>query len=230
MPRVTASIVAVCICVVTLLGVGDASAVVIDITLESNPPPTSAQLASYIPTISAGPPGEPRVGFNAADIGEGSGTGVNELFAFSFVFDHLSVIDSASLTLDITAKGTSTDHLLFADNDSVRGFGVTNFKGYGHDLIKDLAFNSRTLVTFDLSSIGITDPFFTPAGSEDLRFLLTDGAFDVVFVDDAIIHSARLVVESTEVVEPSSFLLFIFATLALGTLRSLLKHRDRHDS
>ncbi len=163
---------------------------IIDITLNKNPPYITPELAAYLPTINA--IYEPNVGFNAVNIGRGTGDGINEVVAFSFVFQPLTEIECAYLTIDMTAKGTSTDALLFADNNSKRGEGYPGVVFYGNPILKTLQTNVRTSVTFDLSHLAYTDPNRHPVGFEDLTSLLFDGDLNVVYADDAIIHSARL--------------------------------------
>jgi hypothetical protein len=163
---------------------------IIDITLNKNPPYITPELAAYLPTINASY--EPNVGFNAVNLGRGSGDGWDEVVAFSFVFQPLTEVESAYLTIDMTAKGTDTDALLFADNYSKRGEGSPGVKFYGNTVLKTLQTNVRTLVTFDLSHLSFTDPYRNPVGFEDLTSFLFDGDFNVVYADDAIIHSARL--------------------------------------
>lgn len=163
---------------------------IIDITLNKNPPYITPELAAYLPTISASY--EPNVGFNAVNIGSGAGNGIDEVVAFSFVFQPLTEIESAYLTIDMTAKGTDTDALLFADNASKRGEGLPGVKFYGNTVLKTLQTNVRTLVTFDLSYLSYTDPHRHPVGFEDLTSLLFNGDLNVVYADDAVIHYARL--------------------------------------
>ncbi len=193
---------------------------VIDITLNKNPPYITPELAAYLPTVNASY--EPNVGFNAVNIGRGTGDGYNEVVAFSFVFQPLTEIESAYLTIDMTAKGTGTDALLFADNNSLRGEGLPGVKFYGNPILKTLQSNVRTSVTFDLSHLSFTDPRRNPVGFEDLTSLLFDGDFNVVYADDAIIHSARLQINgsynpSHNVDEPNMLLL-----VAMGTVFLLL--------
>jgi hypothetical protein len=180
----------VCILVIPFIFIANTFADIIDITLNKNPPYMTPELAAYLPTINASY--EPNVGFNAVNLGRGSGDGWDEVVAFSFVFQPLTEVESAYLTIDMTAKGTDTDALLFADNSSKRGEGSPGVKFYGNSILKNLNENVRTSVTFDLSHLSYTDPVRNPVGFEDLRPYLLDGDFNVVYADDAIIHSARL--------------------------------------
>ncbi|HEX2957936.1 MAG TPA: hypothetical protein VHO70_13970 [Chitinispirillaceae bacterium] len=188
---------------------------VIDITLNNNPPYMTQELSTYLPTVNAS--NEQNVGFDAVDIGRGTGDGKNEVVAFSFVFQKLTEVESAYLTIDMTAKGTYTDELLFADNSSVRG-GI-GAKFYGNSIFKTLNANDRTLVTCDLSHLSITDQDMNPVGFEDLTSLLFDGDLNVVYADDAIIHSARLQINGSNnpqnVDEPGTFVMLIAGMLLL---------------
>ncbi|OUC14551.1 MAG: hypothetical protein B0A82_11480 [Alkalinema sp. CACIAM 70d] len=152
----------------------------LDITLTSNTPPISPELTAYIPTVKGT---DPLIGFNGTNIGEGSGDGINELVPFSFTFPIFKSIQSARLTLDLTAgeELIETDELLFADNNSMRGV-----KSYGNALLSKIPSGTRQTVTFDLLNID------TNAGKENLKDLLLDGDLNIVYADDAIIHSARL--------------------------------------
>jgi hypothetical protein len=181
--------------VVPFIFITGACADIIDITLNKNPPYITPELAAYLPMIKASY--EPSVGFDAVNIGRGTGDGIDEVVAFSFVFQPLTKIKSAYLTIDMTAKGTDTDALLFADNFSKRGEGYPGVVFYGNPILKTLQTNSRTLVTFDLSHLSYTDPNRHPVGFEDLTSLLVDGDLNVVYADDAIIHSASLQIKGS---------------------------------
>lgn len=167
------------------------SADIIDITLDSNPIYISDELEAYLPIASTAS-WEPYIGFNGVDIGQGAGNGVDEVVAFSFVFTPIADIDNAYLTLELTPHGTSTDELVFADNNSVRGAGLPGAKFYGNTLLEALPSGVRTSVTFDLMAMDYSDPYGNFIGYEDLSIYLHDGDFNVVYADDAIIHSARL--------------------------------------
>lgn len=162
----------------------------IDITLNSNPAYVSDELEAYLHYAHGSY--EPLVGFDAVNIGDGKGNGIDEVVACSFVFQPLTIIDNAYLTIDLTPFGTSTDELLFADNMSIRGSGETGAKFYGNTRLEALRSGVRTSLTFDLAQMDYSNPNGTYSGIEDLRVFLRDGDFNVVYADDAIIHSARL--------------------------------------
>lgn len=147
----------------------------------------SLELQEYLPSVQGG---QPLVGFDGADLGQGKGDGVDEVVAFSFTFPAYTAITSAQLILDLTPKNDliTTDRLLFAD-DTIGS--VPTGTHYGNDQLKDLTVDKRATVNFDLLSF-VPDPKApTPAD------WLKDGDLNVVYTDDAIIHSARLVVRGT---------------------------------
>ncbi len=193
---------------------------IIDITLNENPPFITPELSAYLPTVNSS--NEPNVGFDAVNIGRGTGDGIDEVVAFSFVFQPLTKIESAYLTIDMTARGTYTDELLFADNSSVRGGIAAKF--YGNPIFKSLSTNERTSVTCDLSHLPITDQNLNPVGFEDLTSLLFDGDLNVVYADDAIIHSAQLIINGSynpppqSVDEPGTFVMLITGMLLLACI------------
>ena len=92
------------------------------------------ELLNYLPAVKG--QNEPVVGYEASDIGWGSGNGIDEIFATSFIFNPLVSVNSAFLTLNLTPKGTTTDEILFADNQSVRGLGYPNACFYGNPYLK----------------------------------------------------------------------------------------------
>ncbi|HEY9646231.1 MAG TPA: lectin-like protein [Chroococcidiopsis sp.] len=169
---------------------------VVDILLNSNPPPRSPALLDYISLNSS--LGEPKVGFNGFDLGQGTGDGRNEVVGFSFNFKPFQSIQSASLTLDLTLSDGSTDELLFADNSSIRGAFVSGAKFYGNKLLSPIH-GSHQSITFDLTHMDtVVNGNTSVAGPpENLSPYLLDGTFDVAYADDAIIHSARLQIVGT---------------------------------
>jgi hypothetical protein len=179
------------------------SADIIDITLENHPAYISSELRSYLPFVNE--TNELRVGFDAANIGGGKGDGVNEEVAFSFVFQPITEIDNAYLTLDLTPHGTGSDELLFADNISVRGYGRTGAKFYGNTRLETLRSGVRTTITFDLQKMDFSTPGGSYLGIEDLSMYLMDGDLNVVYADDAIIHSARLRINTGFITLPPLF-------------------------
>ncbi len=151
----------------------------------------SAELKAYRPKVND-KENEPLVGFKGEDIGEGKGDGVDEIVAFSFRFPAYHHVTKARLILDLTPGDDliTSDELLFADNTSIRGPGG---QAYGRQVLDDLTDGVRKTVTFDLLSID------TESGHPaDLNGLLVDGDLDVVYADDAIIHSARLVISGDD--------------------------------
>jgi hypothetical protein len=173
-----------------VLTAGSVSADFIDITLLSNPPYANNELSLYLPTVSTR--SEPPVGFNGVNIGNGNGDGRDEVVGFSFIFQPITQIETAYLTIDLTPYGTSTDELLFADNNTVRGYGLPGAKYYGNTQLKALSRSVRTSITFDLKNLDYFESYRGVFGTEDLSLYLRDGDFSVVYADDAIIHSARL--------------------------------------
>jgi hypothetical protein len=173
----------------------------IDILLATNPPPVTEELGQYLSTVQ--PPSHPLVGFNGADVGQGSGTGVDEFVAFSFVFDPIPKIQSATLTVDLTPRHRAirSDNFHFADNSSPWSGDAD--VGYGNELISPLTVGVRTVIDFDLRNL----PGHYGSGlSYDVTDLLLDGDFNVVYADDAIIHSARLRIEPSSLpVEATSW-------------------------
>jgi hypothetical protein len=153
------------------------------------------ELLDYLPAVKG--QNEPVVGYNALDIGWGSGNGIDEIFATSFIFNPLVSVNSAFLTLNLTPKGTTTDELLFADNQSVRGEGYLNACFYGNPYLKNLPNDVTTSITFNLLSMPFTDPLRHEKGVVDLSNLLLDGDLHFVYADDAIIHSATLMIDGT---------------------------------
>ena len=151
------------------------------------------ELLEYLVTVKGDR--EPVVGFNAEDIGWGTGTGVNELVAFAFEFGELEYVKTAELILELTPKGTGTDELLFADNASIRGKDVDGSKFYGNQELKTLPRNVQTSVCFDLGAVSYTNEQRVFQGYEDLTEYLLDGDLGIVYADDAIIHSAQLVMK-----------------------------------
>jgi hypothetical protein len=157
--------------------------VVINIELSGNLTPISDDLANFIAL-------DPNqiTGFNGTDIGDGPGDGVDEIVPFSFVFPQFSSISSAMLTLILTPKvGITTDNIIIADN-------FTRDPGFGNDLLKILTVDKIAQVTFDLANIDIYPDSPT---KEDLTHFLLDGDLDVVFADDALLHSATLSIIGT---------------------------------
>jgi len=127
----------------------------------------------------------------------GSGDGLDEIVAFSFIYTPISEVETAYLILDLTPKGASTDEVLFSDNSSVRGYRYTGSKFYGNPILKTTSYGVRTSVTFNLQHLPYCTPYMTFVGYEDVSSLLKDGTFNVVYADDAIIHSARLIINGT---------------------------------
>jgi hypothetical protein len=152
----------------------------------------SSAFDAYISTVRG--PRDSLVGFDGNVIdGRGSeqngsiSNGVDEIVAFSFDLPNFLSVDDAHLILDITPKAAliTTDELLFANNNSIRGDGG---KAYGREQLSELTVDERETLVFDLRNLG------TSSGNEDLRGILDDGYLDVVYADDAIIHSAKLLI------------------------------------
>lgn len=119
----------------------------------------------------------------------GDGDGVDQVTAFSFTFEPPKTVTKAELILEMTPKDAliTSDELLFADNQSVRG---SDGQAYGRQVLNKLAVGKETSVTIDLLNID------TNSGKpEDLKKYLADGFLGVVYADNAIIHSARLYVD-----------------------------------
>lgn len=163
------------------------------IQLNSNPPPMNSELEEYYPTILVG---QILVGFNGADIGMGSGNGINENIGCSFEYPVLDDVSSATLIIELTAgndPGIITDALLFADNNSPRG-GPDGL-AYGNTQLSELNSNESATIEFDLMNLeGLSGSGL----SYDLTEYLLDGSFSVVYADDAFIHSMTLVITGTE--------------------------------
>lgn len=221
----------VIVCAMTLFfGVSAvANALTIDITLDTNPPPISSSLSEYITDIKAKQieyTGIPLslVGFDGADVGDGAGNGIDEIVAFSFSFSPFTSISSATLTFNLTKpyKQDTSDHIYFADNSSIH-YPESNSKFYGNNVLGYLAPNSFYTVTLDLTNLGTNIGFIGVFGNEDLSNLLLDGDLDVVYHDDAFIHSARLQIEGTPVPEPTTMLLLGSGLIGLVAFRKKLK-------
>ena len=174
----------------------------VDITLDSNPPFLTSELSDYVTSLkeeyfdSTGQQLQ-LIGFNRADIGDGPGDGIDEAIGFSFVFSPFRSIESATLTLSLRkVVSENTDFLLFADNLSVY-MPESDRMFYGNDVLRSLSPSSPHEVSVDLTNTGTNPGFGGEFGSEDLTGLLLDGDLNVVYFDDAIIHSVRLQIEVT---------------------------------
>ncbi|CAN2043586.1 hypothetical protein GMMP1_1160003 [Candidatus Magnetomoraceae bacterium gMMP-1] len=221
----------VIIMIMVLVNVPCVSALTIDIGLTGNPPPVSADLNSYLydPDIGALRTGTTftNVGFNGYDLGDGLGNGVDEVVAFSFQFTPFSSITSATLRLDLTPKHSliTTDQLTFADNWTQPN------KGYGNELLESLTLHTEHHVNFDLAHMDVYDPRVgvdpTELTYHNLLPYLLDGDLDVVFADDAIIHSARLTITGNPTIpEPATILLLGMGLAAFMVFRRFFHHRN----
>ena len=157
--------------------------------LSNNVPPVSNDLSVFAKAYAdTRAPGEDIfIGFNRADRGMGAGDGIDEMVPFSFKYPALSEITSATLELDITPKSSliGTDALVFADLGDLT-------VGFGNDRLQSLRVNRRRLLRFNLLNIQKSFTDGTPIGVVDISPYLLDGDFDVIYLDDAIIHRATL--------------------------------------
>lgn len=210
----------------------------VTVTNATDQPVISRDLAEFIaaiPPTQTGLTDAPIVGFNgvpltAADTGwdflthepgpavadQVVGNGIDDLTAFSFFFPSFETIDTALLTLELTAKSPAivTDLLLFSDLSPQFTAEQIISLNLGNDLLSRLQLDVRTSLTFDLSALS------SVFGPLDLRHLLRDGDLNVLFGDDAIIHWASLRVTGTlRVPEPSSLLLLFGALAAFALTR-----------
>ena len=167
------------------------SAYEIDILHDTNPPPQSEALLTYLDSVR--PESHILVGFDGADIGEGPGDGRNEVVGVSFAFEAPDEVFGALLSLEITkgGSGSDTDNISFADNLSP--WGEEGF-GYANALIAPVPEGVRSTVHVNLARVPgrAGDGFFY-----DVLELLEDGTFDVAFTDDSIVHSMRLQIRTT---------------------------------
>lgn len=162
----------------------------VDVLLDMDAPPISAELDAYITSLGRMPL-SPIVGFNGTDIGYGAGDGSDEDVPFSFSFAPFMSVSSATLTLDVTPQGTLNynDLILLADEPSVCCSGEPGFLPYGTFEFADVyVLGERVTVVLDL--MGLKDSSGVPTW--DLSSFLLDGTFDVLYIDDSLVHSARL--------------------------------------
>ena len=186
-----ASVAGLAAALVTLPTVGPAQAYDIDILHNTNPPPQSEALLTYIDSRRPGT--MILVGFDAADIGEGVGDGRNEAVGVSFTFDPPEQVSAAILTIELTkgASGSESDNVNFADNASPWGEGSF---AYANELIRPLEAGVRHTIHVDLKHV---PGRFGEGNVYDLSDLLLDGTLDVAFTDDSIVHSMRLQIQTT---------------------------------
>jgi hypothetical protein len=78
----------------------------IDILHNTNPPPQSDALLTYLDSVR--PETHNLVGFDAADIGEGEGDGRNEIVGVSFEFDPPPAVYGALLWIELTRGGSGS--------------------------------------------------------------------------------------------------------------------------
>ncbi|MBO9997939.1 MAG: hypothetical protein J7641_02855 [Cyanobacteria bacterium SID2] len=91
------------------------------------------------------------------------------------------------LDLEVQSAGVDDDAITIADRDSE---GENTDIAYGNEQISRLTVGQREKLVFDLTEIGTSQ-----GGTTDLTSELKDGKFEVVYADrDAIVHSARLVI------------------------------------
>lgn len=146
-------------------------------------------------------------------MGSGAGRGWDEIVAFSFQFSPLETVSSATLRLGITPQNDliSTDHLLFADNWSIR-----YDKWYGNDILSPLSTNHAYDITFDLMNIGGK---YGSGNTYDLSNLLLDGDLDVVYQDDSYVHYAHLTITGAPVPIPGAIWLLGTGLLSFACFR-----------
>lgn len=190
-PAATVLAVAGLAVAVLALAARPALAYEIDILHDTNPPPQSDALLTYLDSVR--PETHNLVGFDAADIGEGEGDGRNEIVGVSFEFDPPAAVYGALLWIELTrgGSGSESDNISFADNMSPWG---PDGYAYANELIAAAPQGVRSMVRVDLSNV----PGRTGDGFHyNLLELLEDGTLDVAVTDDSFVHSLRLQIRTT---------------------------------
>jgi len=169
------------------------------IALQGHVPPISDDLAAFIAAAREAGSGllsQHLVGLNATDIGQGGpGNGVDEAVPMSFTYPAFAAISSAILTVTLTPQ----DRLIGTDALMVIDTG----QHVGNDLLQGLPVGQESTVRINLQNVEVNGPshwsggFLEPLGRTDQTPILLDGDLDLVYQDDAIVHSATLTITGT---------------------------------
>jgi len=130
---------------------------------------------------------------SGADIGWGTGDGLNEAVPYTLEFGVFNSICSASLEIEYSFGDELlvTDHLLFADNISVL-LPLEESLLYGNPEFVDQGHPNGGTIRLDLTRLGTNLGRLGEYEFVDVRELLLDGELHVVSLDDHIVHGVRL--------------------------------------
>ena len=185
-----------------------ANEIELTVALHGHVPPISDDLATFIVAVreaGSGVISQQLVGLNATDIGEGGpGNGANEAVPVSFAYPAFSSITSAILTVTLTPRNSDirTDAIAVIDTPQ-EVTAPDTYTIYGNDLLRDLPVGQERTVRFDLQDLEVnalprlSGGHLEPLGRTDLTPFLLDGDLDLVYQDDAIVHSATLTITGT---------------------------------